>query len=305
MKNVLLLIIFVLFSCKNNVNTIVQKDDNFEKNIFKMNIYKRDNVTEKDFSYAKMIFDETRNKVEQDSLHFTAADYWNLTTAQILLKEDNKENIRYSFKKAFELNPRVTSIMLRQKKEKKKENYKEWLAIIPQIDSILESYYKDKPEESKEVDIAVYCLNNKYDYDLVMLLSLIRVNDQKYRDGIKKYKENLKEQTFLDKENQKKIDSLFKKYENYIGNSLVGKDFNFVMWAVVQHSNIDMMKKYLPIIHQAVKDKELPKGPLKLLIDRIYSIEHGYQIFGSQGGVDLADEEIRKKLIAEYNMDNL
>ena len=77
------------------------------------------------------------------------------------------------------------------------------------------------------------------------------------------------------------------------------------MWLVIQHSNIEKMEEYLPVLIEAVKKKELKLTPLKMLIDRIYTVRFGYQIFASQMGVDLANEEVRKKVIAKYAIDSL
>jgi hypothetical protein len=102
------------------------------------------------------------------------------------------------------------------------------------------------------------------------------------------------------------IDALYKKYETYIGRSLVGKKFENVMWAVIQHSNIDMMERYLPVIKKAVTDKEIEVGPLKMLIDRFYGLKYGYQIFGSQGegfGFKLADEKTKNEIKIMYGIE--
>jgi hypothetical protein len=39
-----------------------------------------------------------------------------------------------------------------------------------------------------------------------------------------------------------------------------------------------------------------------MLIDRVYKKKHGYQIFGSQSGVALADDETIEKVKSKYNL---
>jgi hypothetical protein len=77
------------------------------------------------------------------------------------------------------------------------------------------------------------------------------------------------------------------------------------MWSVIQHSNPEMMEKYLPIVNKAVENNDLDKTPLKMLIDRYYGLKYGYQIFGSQNGFGfkMADDETRNKIIKQYGID--
>ena len=74
------------------------------------------------------------------------------------------------------------------------------------------------------------------------------------------------------------------------------------MWAVIQHSNIETMEKYLPIMHEAIKKGNLSEGTIKLTIDRIYCAKYNYQPFGSQFGGDCksSSKEVREKVKAKY-----
>lgn len=138
------------------------------------------------------------------------------------------------------------------------------------------------------------------DTNLSKLISSIQYNDQRYRNI--DFEKNKAEQRELDSLNLSKIDSIYKKYNTYIGKSLVGDKLSHVMWLVIQHSNISKMEYYLPIIASAVKNKELSSVPLAMLIDRIYSIKYGYQIFGSQQGVKLGDDKVRNKIKVKYDL---
>jgi len=132
-------------------------------------------------------------------------------------------------------------------------------------------------------------------------MHLVHTNDQKYRTNV--YRKYIDKQTKLDSINLSIIDSLFKEYNSYIGKSLVGDNLAHVMWLVIQHSNIKKMENYLPVIEKAANQKELSRVPLAMLIDRIYSIKYGYQIFGSQHGVKLGENKIRDSLKSKYNLE--
>ena len=76
------------------------------------------------------------------------------------------------------------------------------------------------------------------------------------------------------------------------------------MWAVIQHSNLDMMERYLPIIQNAVKENELHLTTFKMLIDRIYTKPSMIiNFFGSQQGIKIADEKIIKEIKEKYGID--
>ena len=103
--------------------------------------------------------------------------------------------------------------------------------------------------------------------------------------------------------NQQAIGVLFAKYKRSIGRFLVGKEYESVMWAVIQHSDLAMMQKFLPTLQVAVTEKEIDVVPFEMLIDRIYTIKTKQQIFGSQGGYPLADEKARAAVKLEFGLE--
>ncbi|MDF2934517.1 MAG: hypothetical protein K0R36_3848 [Chryseobacterium sp.] len=228
------------------------------------------------------------------------ADYFNILNAFLKL-EETKENINVAFKKfvsakgsceyilAFE-----SSIKSNHKYDIVREDYNQQLAKC-----------KSNSDVKKELDISEYSKSNNLNFSLTEKIYNVGVNDQKYR-SYDEAKEMSNSQQVLDKKNQAIIDSLYKTNKTYIGKSLVGKKFENVMWAVVQHSNVEMMEKYLPIIKKAVFDKEIEVGPLKMLLDRFYGLKYGYQIFGSQGdgfGFKSADEKTKKEIKKKYGIE--
>jgi hypothetical protein len=154
--------------------------------------------------------------------------------------------------------------------------------------------------ESSNFNVANYAENNKLNPDLVSIISMIQLNDSKFR-MIKPV--DWTKQKPLDERNQQLIDSLFNVYQTYIGRQLVGKQFEATMWLVVQHSPLEMMEKYLSVVATAVNQKQLDQVPLKMLVDRIYWLKYDYQIFGSQGSqIRVADDKTREEVIKRYNL---
>lgn len=299
MKNTIFIFV-ILFNFSIFSQTEYDKDS-FKNEIFKLKIVKRDGVSDKFFNKGKYIFGEaTRNDLK------SAADYHNLAVSLSYLGED-KNLIKYAIDKAFSLDSEAMFRLYEFLKENNTVEYEKGLKRFPSIKGRLlklkeeKSLYEIKDKDT--LNIKSYCKNNGLDISLVQLINTIVKTDQKYRK--KDYIKNLTKQNKIDSVNLFKIDSLYKRYDTYIGKSLVGDKFSYVMWLVIQHSNINKMEKYLPILLEAVKKKELKLTPLKMLIDRIYTIKFGYQIFGSQMGVDIAKESIRKEVIDKYNLNGL
>ncbi len=270
----------------------------FEKQILNYAPKKTENVTEKDYNYAMMILKETKESVKYKPENFNLADYFNILNALLTLKE-TKQNINIAFDKfihekgsceyikAFE-----NTIKSNPKYDMVRDDYNQQLAKCKATINI-----------EKEPDIKEYSKANNLNLSLVEEIYKTGINDQKYRNsGAAKISQ---EQQILDKKNQAIIDSLYNKYQTYIGRILVGKKFESVMWAVIQHSNIEMMDRYLPIVKKAVTDKELEVTPLKMLIDRFYGLKYGYQVFGSQAGFGFksADEKTISDVKKKYGIE--
>lgn len=290
--------IFIILFHTNLFSQIIYNDTSFKKKIFNLKIVKKDAVSDESFGKGKFIFGEaTKSGLK------SVGDYRNLAVALSHLGED-KKLIKYSIDKAFSLNSEMMFSFYEHLKKTDSIQYKKELKSFPSIkDKLLKLEEYTQTKVSKGSTFNSYCKKNNLNINLVKLLRLIEENDQKYRT--QDYMKNLAKQKELDSSHLSIIDSLYKKHGTYIGKSLVGDKFSHVMWLVIQHSNIKKMEEYLPIILVAVKNKELNKTPLKMLIDRIYTIKYGYQIFGSQMGIEISDDEIRNKVITKYALDSL
>ena len=261
---------------------------NFEKKILAYEPVQQVDVTDKKFQKGKFYLSETRSATENDPKNLNVADYWNITMAFLSLQEP-KAHIEIAFQKAVEADPEaICSYITHLGKARLDEHIPE--VFIP--------FYQSCSEHTtgKKEDQAGTASDPNLDAQLLSLMNRVNHHDQQYRGKQK----NMEQQKTLDLQNQAVIDSMYQVYHTYIGRSLVGEQLEYTMWAVIQHSDLDMMERYLPVVVEAVREGELSNpAPLKMLIDRVYWLKYGYQIFGSQQGVDLADdgevESVHKK----------
>ncbi|PQV48918.1 hypothetical protein CLV33_104124 [Jejuia pallidilutea] len=293
-KTNLFIILFLAFKIVNAQSDKVSfTEKNFEMEFLSYNPIQRTNVSSKNYKWSIEVLSETKKSLLENGNKYFGAHYWNILTAFDFLKEDT-DLLKLVFVKLANSKGGCEYIT----------SYKDMVKFDDKIPELYNQYYKSCNSEqkgNKNLDIDEYITDNKLNNDLVKLINIINIDDQKYR-GSDEQTYNTR-QPELDKQNQKLIDSLFSEHKKYIGISLVGEKFESVMWSVIQHSNLEMMEKYLPIIQKAVQDKELNKTPFKMLIDRIYSQKHDYQIFGSQIGVKNADEKTRNEIIKRYGIE--
>ena len=249
----------------------------------------RPGVSKLDYEHGIRILRETYQKVKKDNGHYNYADYWNLAIAYHNLDE-GEEAFKKMLYKSKTINPvrfsAIFSIFLEEGGNAEKwSGYiteEEFAALKAEVEMI------SQREKNKPQDVKSTSSSKLYDEQLVATVKKINGKDQKYR---KTGYNDPEKQRILDNENMQAIDKLYAEYQCYIGKSLVGGEYEHVMWAVIQHSNLDYMEHYLPIVHQAVKKGELKEGPLKMLLDRIQVLKEGNQFFGSQPGIPLASKE--------------
>lgn len=291
--NKIIIITLLLFNVSCKAQNEFQFDyENFDNQFILYNPTQNPNTSKEEFEFGNKIIEDTKNSIKNDPKSFYITDYLNILSAFLTLKE-SKENINVVFRKFKDAEGSCQYIIYSEKAIEKNSKY----------DPIREDYIKElencksKTALKKEFDISEYCRTNNVDLALVEEINKIKIDDQKDRY-------NEKAQYELDKKNQEKIDSLYKEYKTYIGKTLVGNEFKDIMFLVIQHSNVDYMERYLPIIHKVVKEKELDVFALKLLIDRFYGLKYGYQVFGSQSGFgfELANDKKRKEIELKYGI---
>lgn len=84
----------------------------------------------------------------------------------------------------------------------------------------------------------------------------------------------------IDQQNLSKITAIVKKY-GYPGKSMVGEPANTATFFVIQHAPKEI-KKYMPLIEKAAKEKELPFMYYAMMLDRELAVEGKEQIYGTQ-----------------------
>lgn len=270
---------------------------NFDQLILDYHPEQREGVVQKDFERGLFYLEETRNATKGDPEALNYADYWNIMMAFIKLQEP-KAHKEIAFQKSIDRNPASLCALIDAFGEK---SVKSLNTHIPELFKRFHATCDQYREPEESLDPLAYAQAGKLDPKLVSLLHEIGENDQLFRS---KEVIDWSQQTPLDRKNMQLIDSLYQQYKCYIGESLVGKKLSSNMWAVIQHSTIEDMERYLPVIHQGVQAGELHATPLKMLLDRIHTIKHGYQFFGSQGGdYDLASAEERAKMEKKYGLE--
>jgi len=131
---------------------------------------------------------------------------------------------------------------------------------------------------------------------VVAILDTVYNDDQRTRKGIVELinkegmesdtvKKRLKEMNYLDSINYIKIQKIVDEY-GWLGFDKIGRNGALTLFLVIQHSPLAIQKKYLPLLREAVKNKQAIAGNLAMLEDRIALREGKKQIYGSQIATD-------------------
>jgi hypothetical protein len=74
--------------------------------------------------------------------------------------------------------------------------------------------------------------------------------------------------------------------KGWLGPAKIGIEGNRTLWLVIQHSKLAVQEKYLPMMREAVKNKDAFAMNLALLEDRVAIGQGKKQMYGSQLGYD-------------------
>lgn len=94
-----------------------------------------------------------------------------------------------------------------------------------------------------------------------------------------------KEINYQDSVNLVKVTAILDKY-GWLGPDVVGRDGSSALFLVIQHSDLKVQEKYLPMMREAVKNGKAHGSSLALLEDRVALRQGKKQIYGSQIGMD-------------------
>ena len=165
-------------------------------------------------------------------------------------------------------------------------------------DTDLENLHSKKEwgKTIEKLEKKIELIEANYDKPLKTELLAILDEDQKYRiqmyETQKKFGQDSKEMQELWKiTNQKDSVNLLKvrkilDEKGWVGKDKVGAQANSALFLVIQHSDLETQKKYLPMMKEAVTKGNASPGSLALLIDRIEIREGRKQIYGSQIGTN-------------------
>jgi len=148
----------------------------------------------------------------------------------------------------------------------------------------------------KEMQAAVDLKEANYDKPLQAKLLTIFDDDQNIRNQYIQAQKDYGRQSKIvdslgeimivkDSINLIKVCEILDKY-GWVGSDKVGGQANQTLFLVIQHSDLATQQKYLPMMREAVKNKNASGSSLALLEDRVALREGKQQIYGSQIGYD-------------------
>ncbi|WP_374463287.1 DUF6624 domain-containing protein [Chryseobacterium sp.] len=97
--------------------------------------------------------------------------------------------------------------------------------------------------------------------------------------------------------NMQKIENIIAQY-GYPGKTLVGEPTNQAAWYVIQHST--KIGKYLPLIKEAGKKKEIPFTWVAMMEDRYLMQQDKEQIYGTQGKGEMTKDKDGKQVFVSF-----
>lgn len=139
-------------------------------------------------------------------------------------------------------------------------------------------------------------LEANYDKTLIAILDTILDDDQKYRlqfrGVIHAYGKESNEWRALQRKtieadsiNRIKVSAILDSV-GWPGPDVIGPNGSNALFLVVQHADLKMQEKYLPMMREAVKKGNAKASSLAMLEDRVALAQGKKQIYGSQIGTD-------------------
>jgi hypothetical protein len=141
-------------------------------------------------------------------------------------------------------------------------------------------------------------------------LELIGVEDQTLRlilpEVTEKFGRESKEYDYIwsliNRQDSICIDKLIQIIDKHgwLGKSRVGDNANQAIWLIIQHSELEIQKKYLPLLKKSVSNRESEGWHLAFLEDRILMYSKEKQKYGTQA---VWDNELKQNKI--YPIENV
>lgn len=278
MKNILILVLLIIFSsCKNG-----------EK--------KEENIVEKaPISKERAKYVELKNeawKLYKNKDYLSSAKKY----SEAFTSLENKGNTidRYNAACSWALANQIDSSFVQLFRIAEKGNYSNYGHITTDTD--LTTLHSDE-RWNKILDLVKVNKEKaevNLDKSLVAILDTIYQEDQGLRRQIseieKKFGRDSEEmkahwRTINEKDSKNliKIQKILDE-KGWLGRDVIGGQGNSTLFLIIQHSPIEIQKKYLPMMRDAVKNNNARPSSLALLEDRVALGTGKKQIYGSQIG---------------------
>lgn len=114
-----------------------------------------------------------------------------------------------------------------------------------------------------------------------------KLNEQQHGRESPEMQALWKEIAAADAANLPKVEAILTQH-GWLGPKQIGPKANSAIFLVIQHADLPVQQKYLPMMRDAVKSGRASGSALALLEDRIALREGRQQVYGSQIGVDPA-----------------
>ena len=107
-----------------------------------------------------------------------------------------------------------------------------------------------------------------------------------------------------DEHNRQIIDELYKTHGKYIGRDMVGILYENHMWSGITQSSADYIERYLPILREAVLERQLRLSAFQRTLDRYCFLTTGAHLYASFAtmGARVVDEAVRKRIEERYGL---
>jgi hypothetical protein len=147
-----------------------------------------------------------------------------------------------------------------------------------------------------------------YDRLLIAILDTIYQDDQKYRKELDKVQTSEERKELWKIIHEKDAINLIKVKKilderGWLGADIVGVQGNSALFLVIQHSDPETQREYLPMMREAVKNGNARASGLALLEDRVALGKGEKQIYGSQVAGSSESGYVVQPLIDPDNVD--
>lgn len=134
----------------------------------------------------------------------------------------------------------------------------------------------------------------------IQLDQLQRIDDIIASGDINPYENDL--DAVQDQHNRQIINELYEKHGKYIGLDMVGQQFASRMWMAITKSSADYIERYLPVLRQAVLERQLPLASFQQTLSRYCFLTTGTHLYNwlAVPGEPVADSVVRKRIEERY-----